>query len=121
MIIEEEDLNEINPLNMENLPLLFQGGYLTIDKKLKNKNMKNSYLLKIPNFEVEQAYENNLKELYINEFKDKYANLRAQLWEDINNGECNNLAHRLQSDISKISPFLNREGVIIGRIMKLFF
>jgi hypothetical protein len=109
MIIEEEDLNEINPLNMENLPLLFQGAYLTIDKKLKNKNMKNSYLLKIPNFEVEQAYENNLKELYVGEFKDKYTNIRTKLWKDINNGKCNSLAYRLQSDISNISPFLNRD------------
>jgi hypothetical protein len=102
MVIDEKDLNDIDPANIGSLPLLFQGGYLTIDKKFKNKMYGTEYILKIPNFEVEQAYEDNLKDLYVEEFKDKYIDIRESLRKDINNGNCNKLANRLQDDINKI-------------------
>jgi hypothetical protein len=82
---------------------------LTIEKEFSENDVI-YYSLKIPNFEVEQAYNDNLTQLYLDEFKDKYANIRVRLWKDINNGKCNSLAYRLQSDISNLSSLLNRES-----------
>ncbi|MDR2544862.1 MAG: ATP-binding protein, partial [Methanobrevibacter sp.] len=107
MELSETDLNDIDPVNIGSLPLLFQGGYLTVDKKFKNEMYETKYTLKIPNFEVKQAYEDNLKDLYVEEFKDKYTDIRESLWEDINNGKCDNLANRLQDDININPSYLN--------------
>jgi hypothetical protein len=41
------------------------------------------------------------------EFKDKYTNLRTKLWDDINNYKCDNLANRLQDDININPSYLN--------------
>jgi hypothetical protein len=103
------ELDAIDPDKINETVLLFQAGYLTIEKKfIENDGIY--YSLKIPNFEVETAFKDNLTELYLGEFKDKYVNIRKELWEDINNGKCNTLAYRLQSDISILSSLLNREG-----------
>jgi hypothetical protein len=108
IILGENDLNEVNPLNMEVMPLLFQGGYLTIDRKFRDESGVVNYSLKIPNFEVEQAYNDNLRDLYLDKFKDKYLGIREQLWIDIRNGNCDSLARRLQADISWLPSFLNK-------------
>jgi hypothetical protein len=105
-VLEETDLDAINLNNINETTLLFQGGYLTIEKEFI-ENGEIYYSLKIPNFEVKTAFKKNLTKLYINEFKDKYTNLRKKLWEDINNYKCENLANRLQDDININPSYLN--------------
>ncbi|MDR2544301.1 MAG: AAA family ATPase, partial [Methanobrevibacter sp.] len=106
VILKHTDLDAIDPNNINETTFLFQSGYLTIDEKIF-ENDEMYYKLKIPNFEVEQAYVDNLKKLYLNEFKDKYTNIREKLWDDINKGRCDNLANRLQDDININPSYLN--------------
>jgi hypothetical protein len=49
-------LGAVDVANLELVPLLFQTGYLTIDKRSSSKE----YILKYPNLEVEQAFNINL-------------------------------------------------------------
>jgi hypothetical protein len=109
MKLDETDLNDIDLNDINETTLLFQAGYLKIHKKFRENN-EIQYSPKIPYFEVETAFKKNLTKMYFGNFKDKYANIRTELWEDINNEECKSLARRLQSDISELSPLLNREG-----------
>ncbi|GAA5819155.1 MAG: ATPase AAA [Methanobrevibacter sp. CfCl-M3] len=107
LTISEKDLNEIDPMNIENLPLLFQGGYLTIDKKLKNEMFETEYTLKIPNFEVEQAYKDNLVNFYLSEVEEDIIDSHKQLWEDIKNGDGESLADYLEIQFGEIPYYLN--------------
>ncbi|MDR2545030.1 MAG: ATP-binding protein [Methanobrevibacter sp.] len=105
-VLKETDLDAIDPYNINETTLLFQAGYLTIDEEF-SENDEIYYSLRIPNFEVKQAYKDNLLDLYMGEFKDKYINIREKLWDDINNGHCENLANRLQDDINWNPSYLN--------------
>ncbi|KZX14474.1 ATP-binding protein [Methanobrevibacter filiformis] len=107
MIITETDLNEIDPMNIEDLPLLFQGGYLTIDNKFKNEMHETEYSLKIPNFEVEQAYKNNLTKFYLNEIKEDVIDSQIELWEYIKKGDCESLSNYLEIQFGEIPYYLN--------------
>ncbi|MDR2544987.1 MAG: ATP-binding protein [Methanobrevibacter sp.] len=107
IILSESDLNEIDPLKIKDISLLFQGGYLTIDKKFKDKNNKKSYSLKIPNFEVKQAYEDNLIDFYLSEVEKDIINSHKQLWEDIKNGDCKSLSDYLEIQFGEIPYYLN--------------
>jgi hypothetical protein len=104
--LKETDLDSINPDKINETTLLFQAGYLTIGKEF-TENDEIYYSLKIPNFEVETAFKNNLTEIYIDDFKDKYTNLRSKLWDDINNYKCDRLASQLQDDININPSYLN--------------
>jgi hypothetical protein len=110
MLINEKDLNEIDPMNVGDLPLLFQGGYLTIDKKFKNELNESEYVLKIPNFEVEQAYEDNLTKLYIEKFENKFKNSKKAIWDEIISGNCKKLSENLRAFIVGI-PYHNRISI----------
>ncbi|GAA5818576.1 MAG: AAA family ATPase [Methanobrevibacter sp. CfCl-M3] len=105
-VLKETELDAIDPDNINETTLLFQAGYLTVEEEF-TKNNEIYFSLKIPNFEVEQAYVDNLKKLYLNDFKDKYNNIRGKLWDDINKGRCDNLANRLQDDININPSYLN--------------
>ncbi|GAA5818803.1 MAG: AAA family ATPase [Methanobrevibacter sp. CfCl-M3] len=105
-VLKEIDLDAIDPYNINETTLLFQAGYLTVDEEF-SENDEIYYSLRIPNFEVEQAYKDNLLDLYMGEFKDKYIDIHEKLWDDINNGHCENLANRLQDDINWNPSYLN--------------
>ncbi|GAA5819801.1 MAG: AAA family ATPase [Methanobrevibacter sp. CfCl-M3] len=107
IILNERDLNEIDPINMEELPLLFQGGYLTIDKMFINDNDEIEYSLKIPNFEVEQAFKYNLTELYMKRVESRFKSSQEQIWNEIISGKCGKLSESLRAYISGV-PYFNR-------------
>ncbi|KZX10321.1 ATP-binding protein [Methanobrevibacter filiformis] len=107
MIINKKDLNEIDPDDIGDLPLLFQGGYLTIDNKFKNEQNETEYSLKIPNFEVKQAYKDNLINFYLSEVEEDILDFQDELWEDIKNGDCESLTNYLEIQLGEIPYYLN--------------
>ncbi|KZX17221.1 ATP-binding protein [Methanobrevibacter filiformis] len=107
MVINENDLNEIDPKNIVDLSLLFQGGYLTIDKEYVNVNGEIEYSLKIPNFEVKQAYKDNLINFYLSEVEEDILDFQDELWEDIKNGDCESLTNYLEIQLGEIPYYLN--------------
>jgi hypothetical protein len=102
MIISEKDLNEIDPISIDDLPLLFQGGYLTIDKAFINDYDETEYSLKIPNFEVEQAYKSNLTDIYLKKVDDDFKIIQDDMWTWIKNGDCDILAKKLRIKFSRL-------------------
>lgn len=123
MVLDENDLNEIDPLKIEDIPLLFQGGYLTIALKFKDETNRKLYSLKIPNFEVNQAYKNNLTKIYVSDVGDDFNTLADEMWEWIKNGECDKLAKKLKIKLSRI-PFslrLNKESSEKWKIYSAIF
>ncbi|MDR1819484.1 MAG: ATP-binding protein [Methanobrevibacter sp.] len=105
-ILKETDLDAIDPDNINETTLLFQAGYLTIEEEFI-ENDEIYYSLKIPNFEVKQAYKNNLLDLYIDEVEEDIINSHKQLWEDIKNGDCESLADYLEIQFGEIPYYLN--------------
>ncbi|GAA5819156.1 MAG: AAA family ATPase [Methanobrevibacter sp. CfCl-M3] len=107
MVLSEGDLNEIDLMKIKDVPLLFQGGYLTIDKTFLNENNETEYSLRIPNFEVKQAYEDNLIDFYLSEVEEDIVDFKDELWEDIKNGDGESLADYLEIQFGEIPYHLN--------------
>jgi len=57
--ISERTLDSFDIRKMSVAPLLFQTGYLTVDEK-RFRGVSESYLLKMPNFEVREAFNLNI-------------------------------------------------------------
>ncbi|MDR3222388.1 MAG: ATP-binding protein [Methanobrevibacter sp.] len=102
MIMSEKDLNKIGSINIDDLPLLFQGGYLTIDSKFKNELNETEYSLRIPNFEVEQAYKSNLTDIYLKKVDKDFKVIQDDMWAWIRNGDCDILAKKLRIKFSRL-------------------
>jgi Holliday junction resolvase-like predicted endonuclease len=83
--------------------LLFQVGYLTIDKKFI-KDDRICYSLKIPNFEVETAFVDNLTEIYLNDIEQDIIDSQVTLWESIKNADSETLANYLEIQYNE-SPY----------------
>ncbi|MDR1819645.1 MAG: AAA family ATPase [Methanobrevibacter sp.] len=105
-ILKETELDAIDPDNINETTLLFQSGYLTIKKEF-TKNDEIYFSLKIPNFEVQQAYKDNLLNLYIEKFENKFKNTQQTIWNEIFNGKCGKLSQHLRAFITGI-PYYNR-------------
>ncbi|MDR2545777.1 MAG: ATP-binding protein, partial [Methanobrevibacter sp.] len=100
------ELDAIDPENINLTALLFQGGYLTIDKEFIQEDIIR-FSLKIPNFEVEQAYKDNLLNIYLNEVEEDIIDVRGKLWEDIKKGDCESLSDYLEIQFDEIPYHLN--------------
>jgi len=113
LIMNENDLNEINPMNIDEVSLLFQGGYLTFDKMFIGSDDETEYSLRIPNFEVEQAYENNLVDIYLSKVDEEFNVLQDDMWDWIRNGDCDKLAKKLKIKLSRLPQAvrLSKENV----------
>ncbi|MDR3291922.1 MAG: AAA family ATPase [Methanobrevibacter sp.] len=109
ILIKETDLNAIDPDNINETTLLFQGGYLTIDNKIFKNNIM-EYSLKIPNFEVEEAFKDNLHNLYMLKFETGFKNSQKEIWNEVINGKCEKLSQNLRAFISGIS-YYNRISI----------
>ncbi|GAA5818416.1 MAG: AAA family ATPase [Methanobrevibacter sp. CfCl-M3] len=107
MELSEGDLNEIDPMKIKDVPLLFQGGYLTIDRTFLNENNETEYFLRIPNFEVKQAYDDNLTKIYVEKFGNKFKNFNKLIWNEVIEGNCKRLSENLRAFIVGI-PYYNR-------------
>ncbi|MDR3290810.1 MAG: ATP-binding protein [Methanobrevibacter sp.] len=100
-ILKATELDAIDPDNINETTLLFQSGYLTIEKEFI-ENDEFYYCLKIPNFEVEQAYKENLTNIYLADVKNEFDNLQNDMWDWIRNGECDMLAKKLKIKLSRL-------------------
>ncbi|MDR3291531.1 MAG: AAA family ATPase [Methanobrevibacter sp.] len=105
-LLKSTELDAINPDDINETTLLFQSGYLTVDKKIFENN-EFYYCLKIPNFEVEQAYKDNFLKLYIEKFENKFRNSQKIVWDELINGDCKKFSQNLRAFISGI-PYYNR-------------
>jgi Holliday junction resolvase-like predicted endonuclease len=65
------------------------------------------YSLRIPNFEVKQAYEDNLIDFYLSEVEEDIVDFKDELWEDIKNGDGESLADYLEIQFGEIPYHLN--------------
>ncbi|MDR0911830.1 MAG: ATP-binding protein [Methanobrevibacter sp.] len=62
--VDKSAFDEFEPLNMRQLPLLFQTGYLTITNIEFDEMGDVEYTLEVPNFEVEKSLLNHLLNIY---------------------------------------------------------
>jgi hypothetical protein len=99
-------LDAIDPYNINETTLLFQAGYLTVDKEF-NEDDEIYYSLRIPNFEVEQAFKDNLLNLYIEKFENRFRNSQRIIWDELISGDCRRLSEYLRAFIAGI-PYYNR-------------
>jgi hypothetical protein len=65
------------------------------------------YSLRIPNFEVKQAYEDNLIDFYLSEVEEDIVDFKEELWEDIKNGDGESLVSYLEILFGEIPYYLN--------------
>ncbi|MDR3222930.1 MAG: ATP-binding protein [Methanobrevibacter sp.] len=100
-VLKATELDAIDPNNINETTLLFQSGYLTIEKEFI-ENDEFYYCLRIPNFEVRQAYKDNLTNIYLADVKDEFDNLQNDMWDWIRNGECDKLAKKLKIKLSRL-------------------
>jgi hypothetical protein len=106
IVLKATALDAINPDKINETTLLFQAGYLTIDKEF-SENDEIYYSLKIPNFEVEQAYKDNFLKLYMKKFENKFKISQQTMWDELINGNCKRLSENLRAFITGI-PYYNR-------------
>ncbi|MDR3291052.1 MAG: ATP-binding protein [Methanobrevibacter sp.] len=105
-VLKATDLDAIDIDNINETTLLFQSGYLTIEKEFI-ENDEFYYSLRIPNFEVEQAYRDNLLKIYLNEVEEDIIDSHDDLWNDIKNGICESLVDYLMIQFDEIPYYLN--------------
>jgi hypothetical protein len=105
-VLKKTDLDAIDPDKINETTLLFQAGYLTIEKKVFDNNIM-EYYLKIPNFEVEQAYKDNLLNIYLNDVEKDIIDSRIRLWESIKNADCESLSNYLEIQYNETPYQLN--------------
>ncbi|KZX10751.1 ATP-binding protein [Methanobrevibacter filiformis] len=105
ILIKETELDSINPTNINESALLFQSGYLTIAEELL-KDDSIYYILKIPNFEVESAFKDNLKNLYLEDLENDFNASHAEFWNEIINGGCEKLSAKLEISIARLPYYL---------------
>ncbi|MDR2545433.1 MAG: AAA family ATPase [Methanobrevibacter sp.] len=102
-VLKETDLDAIDPYNINETTLLFQAGYLTVDEEFIEDD-EIYYSLRIPNFEVEQAYKDNLTNIYLGKVADDFNIIKDDMWTWIRDGDCDKLAKKLKIKLSRI-PF----------------
>ncbi|MDR2624412.1 MAG: ATP-binding protein [Methanobrevibacter sp.] len=97
----EEDFTIFDIVHLEQIPLLFQAGYLTIIKKEK-KHDNIEYTLKIPNLEVERSITKNLFDNFYGKVENNFKKNRKEILKQIKNGKCKLLSEYLKKEITTI-------------------
>ncbi|MDR2623991.1 MAG: hypothetical protein LBC39_05415 [Methanobrevibacter sp.] len=64
------------------------------------------YLLKIPNFEVETSFKDNLTRMYVDEVEDDFNDFKNDMWSWIKNRDFDNLAKKLKIKIIYLSNMI---------------
>ncbi|MDR3063595.1 MAG: AAA family ATPase, partial [Methanobrevibacter sp.] len=105
ILIKETELDSIDPKKINETALLFQSGYLTISETLiKNKSIH--YILKIPNFEVETAFKDNLMDLYIDKIEYRIKKFQEDIWKDLIENNCENLSKKFRAYIGGLPYYI---------------
>ena len=106
-----ETLNNIDIMDENPLPLLYQSGYLT----LKSYDRRfDSYILGFPNREVEQGFIRYLLPFYSPKVNDKSTYSIARFVRDLDRGDAESFMHRLQGF------FANGDYQVMGD-MEIYF
>jgi hypothetical protein len=105
-VVDSSTFKGYEPTDMDEIPLLFQTGYLTI-KQMELTNGIPSYTLGIPNSEVNEAFLKSLLKAYgkyhLNQIKDLHTTIQQQ----ISNCDESGFARTLESMIATVPSNLH--------------
>ncbi|MDR0911167.1 MAG: ATP-binding protein [Methanobrevibacter sp.] len=104
-IMYKDDLDNFDPLNIEETTLLFQAGYLTI-KNIDKTYDEYEYELYLPNYEVEKALTKNLVKTYTQLPIKKLISARKKFWKQVNAGDCEGLKETI---MEYLIPIANKQ------------
>ncbi|KZX17555.1 ATP-binding protein [Methanobrevibacter filiformis] len=105
IISSEADFNVFDIENLRQIPLLFQSGYLTINK-IETINYRQHYTLRIPNTEVEESITKNIFDNFYNEVEYTFKLKRKEILNQLKDGNCQLLSKYLKKEIMSIHYLL---------------
>ncbi len=111
-IADNNSLAQFDVGNTDSLSLMFQTGYLTIDKVVSNPFMGAYITLKYPNHEVRQSLNADLLNRYINNSNSNLIRKQTDLFHCIHNKEFNKLETLLNSLFASIPHDWYRNNTI---------
>ncbi|MCL2116283.1 MAG: ATP-binding protein [Methanobrevibacter sp.] len=94
-------LDSSDPLNVGELPLLFQTGYLTI-KKAEIKKGMDHFILAIPNLEVKKSLFENLLKSYTDRTLEKIHQMKMKIIQQLENSDEEGLRENINFLLSNI-------------------
>jgi len=112
-IITEEALNAFDVDYIDLIALLWQTGYLTFDKRLKDEFEGNLYTLKIPNLEIQLSLNYLFTDYLTNQRREKVA-YRLKMQEHLKNNNFEGFLNTLKSIFATI-PYQNYANNIISK------
>jgi len=99
--LSERSLDSFDIHKMSLAPLLFQTGYLTVDKK-RHQGVIESYLLKMPNLEVREAFNLNIAADFTGNDDNFTETAYWQMKESLRTGDLQNMLATLRSLFASI-------------------
>ena len=124
-LIDSQNLSQFEISDISIIALLFQTGYLTIDKMLLKPSVR--YTLKFPNIEVQQSLSESLLLKYIAHAKDDMLLKQSELYEAIVQHNLDGIESIIQAFFSSIphnwhrnNPIANYEGYWASVFYALF-
>jgi len=106
--ISERALDNFEIRKLSIAPLLFQTGYLTVGA-IRNRGDTESYVLKIPNFEVKEAFYLNILAEFTENEEDVTESAYWRIKESLDNGDLHNMLKVLRSLFASIPYQLHIE------------
>jgi Holliday junction resolvase-like predicted endonuclease len=94
-------LDSSDPLNVGEIPLLFQTGYLTI-KKAEIRKGRNYFTLAIPNLEVKESLFENLLKEYTDKSLEEIQQMKMEIGEQLENNDEEGLKENINFLLSNI-------------------
>ncbi len=111
-IANNQSLAQFDVGNMDSIALMFQTGYLTIDKLVSNPLMGAYLTLKYPNFEVRQSLNADLLNRYINNENSNLMQKKTDLFHCLHNKEFDKFATLLNALFASIPHDWYRNNTI---------
>ena len=124
-LIDSQNLSQFEISDISIIALLFQTGYLTIDKMLLKPSVR--YTLKFPNIEVQQSLSESLLLKYIAHAKDDMLLKQSELYEAVVEHDINRIESIIKAFFASIphnwhrnNPIANYEGYWASVFYALF-
>ena len=109
-LIDSQNLSQFEISDISIIALLFQTGYLTIDKMMLKPSVR--YTLKFPNIEVQQSLSESLLLKYIAHAKDDMLLKQSQLYEAVLQHDLDNIESIIKAFFSSIPHNWHRNNTI---------
>jgi hypothetical protein len=101
LVVDSSAFNSYDPDEMEDIPLLFQTGYLTVkDEKMSNGDPL--YTLEVPNLEVRESLMRHLLNTFTNYPMSKMSQLGREMLQQIRNCDAEGLTDNLQKMLAGV-------------------